>query len=125
MTIEGLKWLNTQLESLNIPYEYMLWKSDVPDTYFVGQYSETVSIEEGGEVDSDFTLIGTTKDSYLLLEEYKEVIEKGFPDYGLTEVLSNGWGIAVMFDSAFPIPAIEEGVYRINIVLKVKEWKGE
>jgi len=125
MTIEGLKWLNTQLESLNIPYEYMMWKSDVPDTYFVGQYSETVSIEEGGEVDSDFTLIGTTKDSYLLLEEYKEVIEKGFPDYGLTEVLSNGWGIAVMFDSAFPIPAIEEGVYRINIVLKVKEWKGE
>lgn len=125
MTVEGLKWLNTQLESMNVPYEYMLWKSDVPNTYFVGQYSETVSIDEGGEVDSDFTLIGTTKDSYLLLEEYKEVIGKHFPDYGLTEVLSNGWGIAVMFDSAFPIPAIEEGVYRINIVLKVKEWKGE
>jgi hypothetical protein len=39
--------------------------------------------------------------------------------------MENGWGIAVSYETAFPVPSIEEGVSRINITLRVKEWKGE
>lgn len=126
MTVAGLGFLNERLEGLGIPYEFMEWTSvPVPNTYFVGQYNEVVSMDEGGQIDSDFILMGTTKNKYLELETVKELIRSEFPDYGLTQILSNGWGIAVMFDSAFPVPSIEEGIHRIQITLKVKEWKGE
>lgn len=126
MTVAGLGFLNEHLESLGIPYEFMEWTSvPVPNTYFVGQYNEVVSMDEGGQIDSDFILMGTTKEKYIALETVKEQIRSEFPDYGLTQILSNGWGIAVMFDSAFPVPSIEEGIHRIQITLKVKEWKGE
>ena len=125
MTVAGLGFLNECLTSLGIPYEFMEWSSEVPETYFVGQYSEIQSMDEDGQIESDFILIGTTKGKYLELETVKEQIRSEFPDYGLTEILNNGWGIAVMYDTSYPIPSIEEGIHRIQITLKVKEWKGE
>ena len=125
MTIEGLGFLNRKLISLDIPYEYMEWSSEIPDTYFTGEYTEIPSVNEDGLVESDFILMGTTKGKFIELETVKEQIRSAFPDYGLTEILDNGWGIAVMFDSAYPIPSIEEGIHRLQITLKVKEWKGE
>lgn len=125
MTVEGLAFLNEELTGLGIPYEFMEWTSDIPDPYWVGEYTEVSSVDEGGQIDSDFILMGTTKKKYLDLETVKEAVRKHFPDYGLTKILSNGWGIAVMFESAFPVPSVEEGVHRLQITLKVKEWRGE
>lgn len=126
MTVAGLGFLNECLTNLEIPYEFMEWTSvPVPDTYWVGQYSEIQSVDEGGQIESDFILMGTTKKKYIELETVKEQIRQEFPDYGLTDILSNGWGIAVMFDTAYPVPSVEEGIHRMQITLKVKEWKGE
>lgn len=126
MTVAGLGFLNECLINLGIPYEFMEWTSvPVPDTYWVGQYSEIQSVDEGGQIESDFILMGTTKKKYIELETVKEQIRSAFPDYGLTDILSNGWGIAVMYDTSYPVPSIEEGIHRIQITLKVKEWKGE
>lgn len=125
MTIAGLGFLNECLTNLGIPYEFMEWTSELPDTYFVGQYSEVQTMDEDGLIESDFILMGTTKKKYLELETVKEQIRQEFPDYGLTEILDNGWGIAVMYDTSYPVPSIEEGIHRIQITLKVKEWKGE
>ena len=125
MTIAGLKFLNDELSGLNIPYEYMEWTSKFPQTYFVGQYSEVSNPDEDGMIESDFIITGTTKNKYLDLENVNQMIRSRFPDYGLTEILPNGWGIAVMYETSYPIPAIEQGIRRIQITLKVKEWKGE
>ena len=125
MTVAGLAFLNDKLLELGVPYEFMEWSSQVPDTYFVGQYSEVPSVDEGGEIETDFILTGTTKGKFIELEAVKERIRAAFPDYGLTEILPNGWGIAVMYQSAYPVPSIEEGIHRLQITLKVKEWKGE
>lgn len=125
MTVQGLAYINEILTGLDIPYEYMEWTSKIPKTYFVGEYTEVVSADEGGEIDSDFILMGTTKSKYYELEAVKEKVRKAIPDYGLTTILDNGWGIALMYDSAMPIPSIEEGVHRMQIIIKVKEWKGE
>lgn len=124
MTIEGLGFLNEKLESLGIPYEYMEWTSSVPRTYFVGEYTETVQGDEGGEIDSDFILTGTTKNKYYNLELVKQQVQEAFPPEGLTAILDNGWGIAIMYSGAMPIPSIQEGIHRIQITLQVKEWKG-
>lgn len=124
MTIEGLSFLNDCLISLGIPYEFMEWSSAVPDTYFVGEYSEVQTMDEDGLIESDFILMGTTKGKYIELETVKELLRQFFPDYGLTEILSNGWGIAIMYDTAYPVPSVEEGIHRMQITLKIKEWKG-
>ena len=45
MTVAGLGFLNECLTNLEIPYEFMEWTSvPVPDTYWVGQYSEIQSV---------------------------------------------------------------------------------
>lgn len=125
MTIAGLKFLNDELSGLNIPYEFMEWTSKLPTTYFVGQYSEVSNPDEDGMIESDFIITGTTKNKYLDLENVNQMIREHFPSEGLTEILPNGWGIAVMYETSYPIPAIEQGIKRIQITLKVKEWKGE
>ena len=126
MTVAGLAFLKGELLSLGIPYEFMEWTSHpVPKTYWVGEYSEVAPVDEDGLFESTFLLTGTTKGKYLDLEIVKERIRNNFPEYGLTEILPNGWGIAVMFETSFPVPAVEEGVHRMQITLRVKEWKGE
>lgn len=126
MTVAGLKFIKGELLGLGIPYEFMEWTSSpIPKTYWVGEYSEVAPVNEDGEFESTFILTGTTKRKYLDLETVKEQIRNHFPEYGLTEILSNGWGIAVMYENSFPVPAVEEGVHRLQITLRVKEWKGE
>ena len=126
MTVAGLAFLKGELLSLGIPYEFMEWTlHPVPKTYWVGEYSEVAPVDEDGLFESTFLLTGTTKGKYLSLEIVKEQIRNHFPEYGLTEILPNGWGIAVMFETSFPVPAVEEGVHRMQITLRVKEWKGE
>ena len=126
MTVAGLAFLKGELLSLGIPYEFMEWTlHPVPKTYWVGEYSEVAPVDEDGLFESTFLLTGTTKGKHLSLEIVKEQIRNHFPEYGLTEILPNGWGIAVMFETSFPVPAVEEGVHRMQITLRVKEWKGE
>ena len=125
MTIQGLAYMNQCLEDLGIPYEYMMWTGDLQDPYFVGEYSEIQTDNEDGLIESDFILTGTTKTNYLGLEQIKEQIRNYFTCDGLTDIMENGWGIAISYETAFPVPSIEEGVSRINITLRVKEWKGE
>lgn len=126
MTVAGLAYIGDLLTSMGIPYQYMEWSSyPVPDPYWVGQYSETPSVDEGGEFQSDFMLTGTTKHKYLELETVKEQIRTAFPETGYTDIMENGWGIMIAYASSFPVPSIEEGVHRIQITLTIKEWKGE
>lgn len=126
MTVAGLAYIGDLLTSMGIPYQYMEWSSHhVPDPYWVGQYSEIPSVDEGGEFQSDFMLTGTTKHKYLELETVKEQIRTAFPETGFTDIMPNGWGIMIAYASSFPVPSIEEGVHRIQITLTIKEWKGE
>lgn len=125
MTIEGLGFINGLLTSMQIPYEFMEWTSDLPDTYFVGEEHELASMDEGGLIESEFILMGTTKDKFLKLKTVQDQIRKNIPVEGLTCILPNGWGIAICYDSGFPVPSVEEGIHRIQITLNIKEWKGE
>ena len=48
MTIEGLNYISNLLESLNIPYEFMEWTSDIPETYWIGEYQDIEPLNEDG-----------------------------------------------------------------------------
>ena len=123
MTINGLKYIAAQLDSAKIPYCFEEWSKELQYPYCVGEYTETEPLNEDGECESVFILTGTTRDAWLSLEVEKEKIRNLFPEVGVTAILENKAGIAVCYCSSMPIPTGVDELKRIQINLKVKEWR--
>ena len=124
MTIEGLGYLNSMFESLGIPYELEQWNSpDIPNTYWVGEYIEVESLNEDGLDESTFVLTGTTNQKFKDLETVKQTIKQYIGNEGLTDILDSGSGIAVLYVASQPLPSVEYGVYRLQVTLRIKEWR--
>lgn len=122
--MEKLKFINEQLKVLNIPYEFGEWTSDVQYPYFVGEITEDASETEDGAETSTFILTGTHKGSYLDLIKIKEKVKKHFdPIYGLRDRTEAG-SISIFWDGAFFVPTNVADLKRIQINLRIKEWKG-
>lgn len=99
----------------------MEWTSGLVYPYFVGEYEEEAGETEDGTSEALFMLTGTTRGSWLDLENAKKSIEQYFRDF--RTITSDGTGIVVYFDRAFPIPTGEQDLKRIQINLNIKEWK--
>ena len=124
MTVEGLSFINSCLDELGIQYQFMEWTSaPIPDPYWVGEYTEVEPLNEDGLEESTFILTGTTKKKYLDLEVVKQKLKEYFPTWGKTAILESGSGIAVFYSDSFPVPSIQEGVHRLQVNLKIKEWR--
>lgn len=120
MTIEALQFITQQLIQIN--YEFGQWTSHpVPYPYWVGEYNELESINEDGMQETTFILTGTTRNSWLELENDKKKIEQLFKDK--TAILSNGNGIAVFYVNALLVPVDDAELKRMQINLQIKEWK--
>jgi len=123
MTIATLNYINKLMRSMDIHYRFMHWKEKPPDDYyFTGEYFENPSLtkEENGRHDTTFILRGYTRDSWLLLEQTKERIEK---NCGKTVILNDGTGIAIFYDSATIVPTGDNSMKSIKINLTIQEWK--
>lgn len=124
MTIEGLSFINSCLDELNIAYQFMEWTSTpVPDSYWVGEYTEEEPLNEDGFEESVFILTGTTKNKYIELETVKQKLKEYFTSYGKTAILESGSGIAVFYSDSYPVPSIQEGIRRLQVNLRIKEWR--
>ena len=124
MSIETLKYIADVMESLGLPYDFVVWNGEqVPDPYWIGEYAETEPMSEDGLQESTFILTGTTRESWFSLEQAKTKIKNRFPPVnGDTAILDNGSGVAIFYSDAFPVPT-EDGDYkRIQINLRIKEW---
>lgn len=121
MTIAGIGFIDKELHNLSINYEFGQWTSDVVYPYFVGSFTEVPT--EDGPAETTFILEGFTRGSYLELLQGKEKIEDHFR-YGITAILDNGSGVAVVYDDAnCDIPTGDANLKKIQVNLIVKEWK--
>lgn len=123
MGISSLNYIADLMESIGIPYEFSRWNSgQPPDGYFVGEYIEAPSLtkEESGYQESTFILRGFTRQTWLVLEQAKEKIEKSIPK---TAILDDGTGIAVFYESATVVPTNDADLKSIKINLNIQEWK--
>lgn len=112
-----------ELTSIGVPYEFMQWTSAVQYPYFVGEYTEAPSTTEDGQKETTVLLTGTTRGSWLELEQARKKIEEHFPaTYGLRMPTDDG-GVVVSYANSFPVPTTEADLKRIQINLQVKEWK--
>lgn len=123
MTVKGLGFIADRLDIAGIPYCFEEWTKEIQYPYFVGEYTELEAGKEDGEKESTFILTGTSRGSWIELEKIKAEIRKIFPDEGITAILEDKTGIAVFYSSAMLIPTGADELKRIQINLKVKEWR--
>ena len=113
-----------ELKKIDVPYEFMRWTSTPTYPYWIGEYSETAVFTEDGYKENTVTLTGTTKGAWLELEQARTKIEKHFhPICGLRKSTDEG-AVLIFYENSFPVPTGEEDLKRIQINLKIKEWKG-
>ena len=102
--MDKLKFIKQQMSILAIPYEFMQWSSELRYPYWVGEYTETPTMTEDGYEESTFILTGTTRGTWLELEEIKEKIKEHFPMNGGLRASTDSGSITVFFSSSFPVP---------------------
>ena len=119
-----LKTISEEMRGIGVPYEFMRWTSAVTDRYWVGEYSETPTVNEDGYKESTMILTGTTRGSWIDLEQDKAKIEQHFPTvYGLRKTTAKG-SVTIYYENSFPVETGEADLKRIQVNLRIKEWKG-
>ena len=121
MTIDSLKFISDTLTGAGINYEFWEWTSPVTYPYFVGEYSESEPVNEDGMQESEVILNGFTREAYLELETAKSKIEKLFSN--MATILPNGNGLAIFYAGSFVVPTGDEELKKIEIHLRINEWK--
>lgn len=121
----SLTVVKDELQNIGVPYEYMRWTSPVNGAYFVGELSEFPRVTEDGAIEKTLLLTGTTRGTWFELENYRKQIEAHFPPiYGLRKATDHGSGsVAIFYENSNPVPTGEEDLKRIQINLKIKEWR--
>lgn len=118
-------FITEQMAVIAVPYELGEWTSDVVFPYFVGEITEEPITTEDGAEESTLILTGWNRGKFIDLETAKKKIKKHFPAIEGLRADTDSGAIAVFFDGAFPIPTGEGEAKRIEIHLKIKEWKGD
>ena len=124
--MEKLKFINEQMTAIAVPYEFGIWSSAVTYPYSVGEITEEPTMTEEGLEESTLLLTIFHRGSLIEMETIKEKIKRHFsPIYGLRGETDGGSTIIVFFDGSFYIPTGEADLKKMQINLKIKEWKGD
>ncbi|MCI8285372.1 MAG: hypothetical protein HFE90_08950 [Firmicutes bacterium] len=98
--------------------------NDVPEyPYFVGEYIESTPITEDRLMETAFILTGFTRGSWLELEEVKEKLRKYFDPVTGKMVAADGFAVIIFYENSTVVPTGEAELKRIEINLRIKEWR--
>lgn len=125
MTTAPLKIISDGMDALGLEYGFGTYSGNpVQYPYFVGEYTEAGSLTEDGLQESTFMLNGFSRTSWEALETAKEAIENYFDKVsGLTMIADNGNGICISYENALIVPTGDAELKRIQIDLRILEWK--
>lgn len=121
MNAEVLKLIDQTLTESGINYEFMEWNSNIVYPYFTGEYSEQEPTTEDGMIETTFILNGFTRKTWSGLEQAKDTIIGLFSD--LYAILDSDQGVAISYAGSLVIPTEDSELKRIQINLKIKEWR--
>lgn len=122
--MDKLKFVNEQMDIIAVPYEFGGWTSDIKYPYSVGEITENPVTTEDGLEESEMILTVFHRGAYADLELVKERIKRHFDPINGLCAKTDGGSIAVFFDGSFYVPTGEADLKRLQIDLKIKEWKG-
>ena len=113
--INVLTIINAEMEKLNIPYTFDTWDTDITLPQFIGEISETPSLDEDGKSEYTFILTGyATNYTYLL-----GVAEQLKQRYKPSAVVN---GVVIIYNSCTPIDNSTDDLKQIQITLTIKDW---
>lgn len=123
--MDKLKFISKEMDAIAVPYQYGEWAGKITYPYGVGEISAFEPLNEDGAEESTLILTFWHRGALIELERIVQRIKKHFhPIYGLRSETDSG-AIAVFFESAFPVPTGEADIKKMQINLKIKEWKGD
>ena len=123
MTNKTLKIISDEMESLDLNYAFMEFNDEPEYPYFVGEYQENEPMNEDGMNESTFIITGFSRGEWLHLEDAKALIREHFNEIsGLVTSVEN-LNVAIFYANAFPVPTGDAELKKIQINLKIKEWK--
>lgn len=112
---EVLTILNNEMKKLNIPYTFDTWDSDVPLPQFIGEISETPTVDEDGKSEYSFILTGyATSYSYLF-----GVAEQLKAKYKTSVIVD---GVVIKYDNTTTINNGTDDLKQIQINFNIKKW---
>ena len=125
MSIAALKMVSDGMDALGLEYGFGTYEGNpIVYPYWVGEYQESESLTEDGLQETTFMLNGFSRESWIDLESAKEAIENYFDEVsGLTLIAENGNGICISYAGALIVPTGEAELKRIQINLRIQEWK--
>lgn len=114
-----------ELNDIGIPYEFMRWTdSVVPETYWIGEYTETATLTEDGYEEGTLLVTGTTQGSWIKMLQDTAKIKDHFPSIcGLRTSTDNGT-VVIFYDNCIPVQTGQANLKRMQVNLRVKAWKG-
>lgn len=122
--VDLLTYIAEQMDAISIPYSYGVWQDTVTYPYFVGNYDETEYRYEDNYSGGTFTLNGWARGSsaMITLVTVADTIKQAFDN---AQAVVDDHTYFIRYGGTQSIPSGEEGLYRIQIILFVNEWKGE
>ena len=113
--IDVLTIMNNEMEKLKIPYTFDTWDTDITLPQFIGEISETPSLDEDGKSEYTFILTGyATNYTYLL-----SVAEQLKTRYKPSAVID---GIVIIYNNCITIDNNTDDLKQVQITLTIKEW---
>lgn len=123
--MDKLGFIAEQMKNIGILYEFGEFSQNVRYPYFVGEITEDEPETEDGKETSTMILTGFQRGKRLPLEQAKKKIRNHFhPVSGLIGETEDGV-IAIFYAGASYIPTGEMDLQKIQINLKIIEWKVE
>ena len=122
MSGEVLKIISDDMKALQLNYAFMRWTAAIVYPYFIGEYTDEPTMDEDNLQDTSFLITGTTRGSFIALENAKAKIEKLYRD-GKRPLTTSGNGVVIFYDSALTVPTDDAELRKIQINLLIKEWK--
>ena len=121
--IQVLKTLKNEFKSLNMPYAYDEWGSDVILPYFVGELSEITTNNEDGKREFMFTLTGEDVDTYSSLYDYTELLKREYKQN--KKITLDDGVIVIIYNRTFNVPVEDERVKRTQTEFTIYLWEKE
>lgn len=124
MTTKPLSIVSNAMKALGLEYGFGSYdKKPIVYPYFVGEYTESVPLNEDGLQTATIMLTGFHRGKWLDLETAKAKIEDYFDKVsGKTVMADDGSAVAIFYENTLIVPKEDAELKSIQINLSVQEW---
>lgn len=120
MIVDVLNLIKTEMQKLDMNYQYGRYDRPVSYPYFVGECSAGEFVSENNYQEGTVFINGFSRNTRLELLEKSETIKNHFADF--RAITESGNGVSITVAAFSVIPQEDAELKRVQITLNVKKW---